>query len=341
MRKPPIKPSINIVSESEFTVQGHGVHTAFLEHCTAIRARNTYAVLINTKQVTEIVHAHTVGPYSWRALRRVPKNRRVITAHIIPDSLTGSLKGGRVLHASSRQYLKWFYNQAGLIIAVSQEVANALRKLGVKSRIEVIPNGIDLHTLKPDQETRQRLRHKLSLPDKRTVVIGNGQIQPRKRFDTFCKIAYDLPSKSFIWIGGMPFGRMGSQYRKMTHLVETAPPNVTITGLLDRAASLEHMQAGDIFFLPSEQENHPLAVLEAAALKLPIILRDIPEYHTSFPEGALYGNDQTFTKLVEQCSNPNGHQAAAQAAYTIAQRYDITKLTAQLDSLYTELLQKK
>lgn len=333
------KPSINIVSESEFTVQGHGVHTAFLEHCAALKARDTYTVFINSKQATDIVHAHTVGPYSWRALHRVPKSRRVITAHIIPDSLTGSLKGGRLLHASSRQYLRWFYSQAGLIIAVSQEVADALKLLGIKNRIEVIPNGINLHTLKPNPKTRQRLRHKLSLPDKRIAVIGNGQIQPRKRFDTFCKTAHSSPDKSFIWIGGMPFGRMGSQYQKMTRLVDTAPANIIITGLLDRSAALEHMQAGDVFFLPSEQENHPLAVLEAAALRLPIILRDIPEYRTSFPEGALYGDEKTFTQLIKQCSTPNGHRAAAQAAYRIAQRYDITKLTTQLEALYTDINQ--
>lgn len=331
------KLSINIVSESDFTVQGHGVHTAFIEHTEAMKQLGTRRVLVNSRETTDFVHAHTVGPYSWRALRRVPRNRRVITAHIIPDSLVGSLKGGKVLHVFAQSYLKWFYNQAELVIAVSEEVGAELKRLGVRSRIEVIPNGVDILSLKPDPPLRKRMRRKLSLPDGILTVIGNGQIQPRKRFDTFTAVAQSLPEVRFVWIGGMPFGTIGSQHKHMQDLVKSAPSNVTVTGLLDRTVALQHMQAGDVFFLPSAQENHPLAVLEAAALRLPIVLRDIPEYKTSFADLAELGDETTFSQIIQELTDPKVASLARGRAYKIAQRYDILALTRHLDTLYSSL----
>lgn len=333
------KLSINIVSESEFTVQGHGVHTAFLEHVAAMKQIATRQVFINTSQTTDFVHAHTVGPYSWRALRRVPRSRRIITAHIIPDSLVGSLKGGKSLHFFAKSYLKWFYNQASLVIAVSEEVATELARLGVRSRIVVIPNGVNLTKIKPDPNLRRRMRRKLSIPDGTLAVIGNGQIQPRKRFDSFTAAAEVLPETKFVWIGGMPFGAIGSNYKQMQALVKSAPNNVVVTGLLERPAALDHMQAGDVFFLPSAQENHPLAVLEAAALHLPVVLRDIPEYKTSFAEFAELGDDTSFAKIIKQLERPTKAARARRQAHKIAQRYNIIELTKQVDDLYSSLVE--
>ena len=53
--------SVNVVSESVFTVRGHGVHTAFEEHVNALKSYTDYSVKINSKRPTDIVHVHTVG----------------------------------------------------------------------------------------------------------------------------------------------------------------------------------------------------------------------------------------------------------------------------------------
>ena len=85
---------VNVISESAFTVQGHGVHTAFTETVDELRDYTDCEVLVNSNQPADILHIHTVGPYSlskiWFA-----KGAKVVSAHVTPDSFVGSLAGAR------------------------------------------------------------------------------------------------------------------------------------------------------------------------------------------------------------------------------------------------------
>ncbi|OYW83962.1 hypothetical protein B7Z17_04845, partial [Candidatus Saccharibacteria bacterium 32-49-10] len=59
---------VAIASESEFSVQGHGVHTAYVETVRALRKRSDVEVLVNSKEPADIRHIHTVGWYCWKQL---------------------------------------------------------------------------------------------------------------------------------------------------------------------------------------------------------------------------------------------------------------------------------
>ena len=60
---------VNVVSESEFTVKGHGVHTAYVELANALAKRKDIELSINSKSsFVDIVHVHTVGFFALRRL---------------------------------------------------------------------------------------------------------------------------------------------------------------------------------------------------------------------------------------------------------------------------------
>lgn len=50
---------INLISESEFTVQGHGVHTAYTEMYHGLQKAG-FDVEKNSKNPADIVHIHTI-----------------------------------------------------------------------------------------------------------------------------------------------------------------------------------------------------------------------------------------------------------------------------------------
>jgi 1,2-diacylglycerol-3-alpha-glucose alpha-1,2-galactosyltransferase len=106
------------VSESEFTVQGHGVHTAYKELTNALKKRDDVEVVVNQYTQTDITHIHTVGLYSLRHLLFSP-SKKVVSAHIVPESLVGSLVGVKLWLPLAKLYLRWFYNRADLLFAVS------------------------------------------------------------------------------------------------------------------------------------------------------------------------------------------------------------------------------
>jgi 1,2-diacylglycerol-3-alpha-glucose alpha-1,2-galactosyltransferase len=208
-----------------------------------------------------------------------------------------------------------------------------------KSKIEVFYNTIDMRQYATTDAKKTAARKKLAIRNGDFVVLGNGQVQPRKRLDIFIKMAQALPDVTFIWVGGIPFKHLGAEYANMQQLISDAPDNLKVTGVIPHDDVFDYFAAADIFCLPAEQENHPMCVLEAAGAGLPIVLRDIPEYDDTFGTDALRCRDDEFvevvSKLREDKSFYNQQQVKTQA---IAKRFDSSAAATKLVKLYRQLV---
>ena len=81
-----------------------------------------------------------------------------MSAHVVPDSFIGSLILSELWRPIAKWYLRFAYNRARLIIAVSPMVKTELEKIGVSSRIEVLCNSINRERFKKDDalKTQQK-----------------------------------------------------------------------------------------------------------------------------------------------------------------------------------------
>ena len=332
---------IDMISESEFTVQGHGVHTAFVEMTNALKARKDAGVAINeARKDADIVHTHTIGLYSARKLRQ-SGGKKVISGHIIPASLAGSIKGMGRMQWLTRAYMRWFYNKADLVLACSNMVKQEMvGPMKLKTRVEVLYNTVDMSRYATSPAKKSAARKKLGINAKAFVVIGNGQVQPRKRLDTFFGAARELSGVQFIWVGGIPFKHLGAEYGKMQDLMKSAPQNVRMTGVIDHTEVMTYLHAADAFFLPAEQENHPMCVLEAAGAGLPIILRDIHEYDDTFRPDAQFitSIDDAVAAIDKLRSDKAFYKQQRQAAAKIAKRFDSKAGGERLIKIYRSIL---
>ncbi|WP_162794853.1 glycosyltransferase [Nonomuraea lactucae] len=138
-------------------------------------------------------------------------------------------------------------------------------------------NAIDEQRIRSLADRRDDLRHALGW-DHRLVVLGVGQIQPRKGVEEFVSCARSLPHLRFVWVGGMQFGMLSDARHDLTRLRANATDNVTFTGLVPREKVFEYCVAADVFFLPSKHETFGLATLEAATAALPLVGPDLPCY---------------------------------------------------------------
>ena len=332
---------VDMISESEFTVQAHGVHTAFAEMKQALNSRPDIDLEVNASRPNaDITHSHTIGLYSLRKIRS-SKAKKVISGHVIPASLAGSIKGMDHLQWLVRWYMKKIYSQADLVLAVSKNVRDdMIGPMGLKNRVEILYNTVDMSKYKFSQTDRIKAREKLGLDEKDFVVLGNGQVQPRKRLDMFFETAKLMPEIKFIWVGGITFKHLGASYKKKQDMVESAPKNVFVTGVISHDQVMSYLAAADVFFLPAEQENHPMCVLEAAGAGLPILLRDISEYDDTFRPDAIFVNtaadaQASILKLSEDESFYKDRQAATAK---IAARFDSKAGAERLVEFYKDLL---
>lgn len=323
-----------VISESEFSVKGHGVHTAYLETVNALSKQPEIEVLTNTFKGAEVRHIHTVGPYALAQLL-FGNGKKIVSAHVLPESFVGSLIGAQYWLGFARWYLRWFYSRAARVIAVSDETRDGLTKLGVTSPIDVLYNMIDTSRYARSSADRGKTRQQFDIDEKDFVVVGNGQVQPRKRVDSFIRAARALPDCRFIWIGGIPFKRAAADYEAMNRLIEQAPANFTATGVVSLDEVKRYFHAADMFFLPSEQETFGLAVVEAAAAGLPVMIRDIDDYKHTFADYAVMASEGTFVEWIRKLQHQEKlYEEYVQKAHQLAKRFDSQSSVQQLIQLY-------
>lgn len=327
---------VNVVSESEFLPKEHGVHTAYLNHVAMLKKQGV-SVTINSLKNVGITHIHTVGPLGLHKL--LTSSKTVVSAHVIPASFEGSLVGAAYWLGSAKRYLRFFYNKANLVLAVAPIVKTELEKMGVTQRIEIFPNVIDRLVFRTDKSLRALARKRLGLNEDKKVVLGVGQVQPRKGIEDFISISRQLPQFTFVWVGNKPFKILTAQSKELENLLNSLPKNFIFMGGIPYARMPEIYNAADIFFFPSYQENASMAIIEAASCGLPLVLRDLTEYSLLYKEGYIAGrNNSEFKELIQRLFvNEHLFKQQKKASFSLSQKFSFEALGNKLLKYYRNL----
>lgn len=328
---------VKLVSESTFTVKEHGVHTAFLQTKKLLEEQGV-EVIVNSFGKTDITHVHTVGPYSLTHLIRDEKT--VISAHIVPDSFVGSLILSEYWLPASASYLKYVYNRADLVLAVAPKVKEELEKIGVTSQIEVFPNPIDLNNFKKNPEVKKKIRERHNFSEKDFIVIGVGQVQSRKGVGGFIDMAKKLPHIKFVWLGGKPFGKLTKVDKDLQEKINNPIQNVLFLGTRKVEEMPDYYNMADVFLLPSFQENAPMAILEAGASSLPLVLRDLEEYKLLYKEGYLAEKEDFAGQIERLKEDKEFREKYSQEALKLAMKFSTKILGPKLIKFYEGVIKK-
>lgn len=328
---------VNVVSESEFFPKGHGVHTAYLNQVQMLREKGI-TVKINSLGKADITHLQTIGPL---ALYKLMTSRpTIITAHVIPDSFVGSLKGIKYWLGTAKNYLRFIFNRADLVLAVAPKVKEELEKLGVTTQIEIFSNPINNKIFHRSSVLRSQGRKKLEIGENDFVLLGTGQVQTRKGVQDFIKVGKELPEFTFIWMGGEPFKALTEKNKELTDLLHDLPKNVLFPGSFSYEEMPAIYNAADVFFFPSYQENAPMAIIEASSCGLPLLLRDIEEYKLLYKEGYLASHNlEEYITTIKKLHDDNAFYKKWQdESSKIAQQFSFETLGDKLINYYESLL---
>jgi 1,2-diacylglycerol-3-alpha-glucose alpha-1,2-galactosyltransferase len=291
---------IHVVSETPFIMKATGVHTAFMDHIELLREKDDVEVVVNDEGNGDVFHGHTYGLYYlWKG--RKYRGRRVFTAHVIPDSIKGSLPAWWLFMPFIKLGLKIVYSYADVCIAISPMVEKAIIGSGAKTRIVNIYNPVHLETWKRTEENRIKGRQMLGLGKNEFVVLGVGQLTGRKGVDDFLDVAEAIPEVRFVWAGGRPFGGLTEGIKRIDERFAGAGPNVINAGQIELTEMPLIYAAADLMLFPSFQENCPLAPVEAAACGMPVIYRDIEEYKSLYKNPYLKaGSTEEFISMTKR-----------------------------------------
>ena len=291
---------IHVISETQFIMKATGIHTAFINHIQLLKKKDDIEVVVNNEGTGDVFHGHTYGLYYlWKG--RKYKGRRVFTAHVIPDSIKGSLPVWWLFMPFIKVGLKIVYSYADVCIAISPMVKKAIIDTGAKTKIVSIYNPIHLETWKRTEENRKKGRQRLGLTANEFVVLGVGQLEGRKGVDDFLDIAEAIPEVKFVWVGGRPFGGLTEGIKRINERFMNAGKNVINAGQVNLDDMPVIYAAADLMLFTSYQENCPLAPIEAAACGMPVIYRDIKEYRSLYENPYIKaGSIEEFTTITKR-----------------------------------------
>jgi glycosyltransferase involved in cell wall biosynthesis len=219
-------------------------------------------------------------------LCRVPVVSSLVNVAYGPEqhasSGVGPLKLGaaRLLDAATARPVVRFH-------AVSEYVAEVMtRRLHLRrSSVEVVPRGRDPELLgSRTPERRARARAELAVPEEAPVVLAAARHETQKGLDTLVEAAprvLDRFPAARLFVAG----RQGNQTVQLRALADRLGVEDAVRFLGVRTDVHDLLCAADVFVLPSRWEGLPGAVLEAMALRAPIVASDLPPVREAVTDG--------------------------------------------------------
>ena len=168
---------------------------------------------------------------------------------------------------------------AGTIHAITNAEKEQVLKLGFENRVEVVPNGINPAAFEV-MPGPARLLHRFPALNGKRVILFLGRLHPKKGLDilarSFSTIARRFEDVMLLVAGPDKFGtreHMESILRAQGVLDRTV-----FAGLLTGEDKLSAMSCADLFVLPSHSDVLGIAVLEAMAARLPVVITSKCEF---------------------------------------------------------------
>ncbi len=285
----------------------------------------------------DILHINTMGPKSIYLMKKYKgKKKIVITAHTLPDDLKESFLMSTFISTHFTKYFKFFYSQADVIIAPTEFTKRVLQKrLGIKTRIEVLSNGVDTGIFN-ETVLKRRDSARKALRMRGVCVFAVGHVFVRKGIQDFNRVAERIPEAQFFWFGNMFKGITEGGTLK---IVKNSPPNVKYAGRIDDIR--DAYAAGDIFFFPTKVETEGMVVLEAAACGKPIVIRDIECFDGWLQDGKNCLKAKTLGGLEEKIRALMGDSALGDSitkeAKFVAEERSLDNIGKRLKSIYGSL----
>ncbi|MCX6971196.1 MAG: glycosyltransferase [Verrucomicrobia bacterium] len=235
---------------------------------------------------------------------------------------------------------------ASHIIAVSDSCRKFLiEREGVPAeQITLIQNAIDLGRFSASCGTGAGARKALGIPDGPPVIAGVGRLNPQKNYSLFIRIAAEVlkrhPQAVFVLAGEGPEDGI---LRKLA--IECGVgEQLHFCGYVPDTRQV--YLAADALLMPSLFEGLPMSLLEAMAMKVPVvasaldgIAEVVEDGRDGFlvPSGDADGFAERICRLIETPSL--GHQIGAAASEKIALRFSSLRMCGEVERIYDRFLE--
>jgi glycosyltransferase involved in cell wall biosynthesis len=250
---------------------------------------------------------------------------------MLPEEISESL-----LHT----YIPPFCEAVDLVISPSAGMANVLRQLGVKSHIEILPNGVEMQRF---FHAKPLPRERFGLRDEDILLVYAGRLGPEKNIpfliQTFSGVAEALKNVHLMILGKGPEEERLKKLAAQTNVSQ----RIHFTGMIPYEDIPHYLAMCDIFVTASVTEVHPLSVIEAMGAGLPTLgLHSVGVGDTveDGKTGFLASENQAAfaAQMTRLCLDAATRKKMGHAAREISSKYAIERTTRSLLNIYEKLV---
>jgi glycosyltransferase involved in cell wall biosynthesis len=182
-------------------------------------------------------------------------------------------------------FLKRILNKSAFIHALNATEAHFVGSLGLKCPIRIFPNGVFPEQYKSPADSEGFFR-KFPELNRRPFILFLGRLHYKKGMDyvadAFAEFAREINGVDLIVAGPDEGERAGFEDRVKYHQLSS---RVHLVGPLYGDLKYAALQEAICFLLPSRQEGFSVAIIEAIASGLPVVISE----ECNFPEIVEYG----------------------------------------------------
>lgn len=295
-------------------------------------------VTFNKKKEYDAVHINTIFPDSFfMSLKARAKGKKVIYyAHSTKEDFKNSFVGSNLLAPFFKWWIKRCYNRGDVLITPTPYSKELLESYGIKKKIHPLSNGINLSDFSRSSVGGCRFREKNGFSPEDKIVISVGHYMNRKGIVDFVELARRLPEYHFVWFGYTPPSACTSDVREA---VKTELPNLHFLGRATQEELKDAYSGSNMFLFLTHEETEGIVLLEAMAMKLTVLVRDIPIYKDMLTSGYNVYKANSIDDFERRIKGilSGTYPSVAEEGYKFVQERDIPKIGERLKEIYKEL----
>lgn len=283
----------------------------------------------------EIIHCHTpVAGVLTRLAARKNKNTTVIyTVHGFHFFKGAPLLNWLIYYPVER-FCARFTDK--LITINKEDYERAKRfKLRKKGKVYYVPGvGIDLEKIQNLKVDINQKKSELGIPGNTPVLLSVGELIKRKNHETVLKALSQIKDKDFLYL---ICGR-GVLMEYLQNLTKQLGLESKVKFLGFRKDIVGICKAADLFIFPSYQEGLPVALMEAMAAGLPVIVSNVRGNRDLIAKENLFEPDNIneITSLIEKRLDDMKKNGLRKETYTNLEQYSLKNVFKQMAEIYTD-----
>ena len=247
-------------------------------------------------------------------------------------------------HQTISIFTRWITARTDCVIAPTEKVRRLLEGYRVRTKIEVVPTGIDLRrfTAPIPPERLAALRQELGIPKDHLILACIGRLAEEKNIQEllnfYARCRRDAPM-TLLLVGDGPYRETLEQQTRELGLGDS----VRFTGMISPNQVAEYYQLGDLFLSASTSETQGLTYIEALSSGTPALCRAdacLEGVIADGKNGWQYRDEADFRQKLDQfAASPELRRQLSRGAAESAMQFSAQVFAQRVEQIYRKQME--